>query len=289
MSVVTKDMTLLAGKLIVYDGACPLCISLRDKVLRWDIFPADKVANYYELPAAQTAQIDPDRFRNEMALIDTDGGATIYGPDALKRIFSERYWLARMFFAIPGIMAPIRFIYKTLAFNRYVVSTPRKDMPACDCEPAGPPLYHLVYLLYSLLVAVGVTMLFGAGLSQYTRLSATEGAVAMLLIAGTGWVVQGLVSWLGYGERRFQYLRHLCTVMRKGVMPLLPVAILFMSFTDLTPWLPLVAVLYSSGLMLRQHYLRIWQLGGSQWWTVCWLLALQSTAVAWCLNLDLLF
>ena len=75
MSVDIKNMALLTGKLVVYDGACPLCISLRDKVLRWNILPKDKVANYYELDADLQGKIDAERFRNEMALID--GGQPI--------------------------------------------------------------------------------------------------------------------------------------------------------------------------------------------------------------------
>lgn len=275
-------MAILAGKLVVYDGACPLCISLRDKVLRWNILPEEKIASYYELDADLQGQIDPERFRNEMALIDLGGGETIYGPYALKRIFGEKWLFVRGMFAIPGIMRPIQFVYKTLAYNRYIVSTPRKDMPACDCMPVVPPLMHLSYLAYSLVVALLVTFLFGAGLQAFVpQISMWQGGVAMLAIAGTGWVVQGLATWLGFGDKRFQYLRHMFTIMRKGVMPLLPVAILMLLIPELHPAIPCLAVLYSSGMMLRQHYLRIWQLGASQWWTVCWFFALQTTALGW--------
>ncbi len=282
MSEGIKNMALLSGKLIVYDGACPLCISLRDKVLSWGIFPKEKVASYYDLQLDQQGQVDASRFQNEMALIDTAGGDTIYGPDALKRIFSERFMLMRLFFAIPGIMAPIRFIYKVLARNRYIVATPRKDMPACDCEPKGPLFYQLIYLIYSLVVALAVTFWFGAGLQTYfPQMSILQCGGAMLLIAGTGWIVQGLLTWAAFGEKRFQYLRHMFTVMRKGVMPLLPAAILMALMDDLHPIVPVLSVLLSATLMLRQHYLRVWQLGRSQAWTLIWFLSLQTTAVAW--------
>lgn len=282
MSVDIKNMTLLAGKLVVYDGACPLCISLRDKVLRWNILPKNKVANYYELDADLQGKIDPERFTDEMALIDLDGQATIYGPYALKRIFSEKWTLVRWFFAIPGIMQPISFVYKTLAYNRYVVSTPRKDMPTCNCATAAPAILHVTYLAYSLLVAIAVTFLFGMGLQAFfPAISKVQGGVAMLAIAGTGWIVQGLVTWLGFGEKRFQYLRHMFTIMRMGVMPLLLVALLMLIFPQIHPVIPCLAVLYSSSMMLRQHYLRVWQLGASQWWTASWFAALQVTAIAW--------
>jgi predicted DCC family thiol-disulfide oxidoreductase YuxK len=275
-------MELLQNKLIVYDGACPLCLSLRDKVLRWGIFPQSKVANYYELPDAQAAQIDPERFRNEMAVIDTDGGSTIYGADGIRKIFSEKWVLAKLFFSIPGIMRPIRFIYRTLAHNRYVISTPRKDMPVCNCEPDAPAISHVAYLGFCTVVAVLVTFFFGSGLAIYdSTVTALGSGIGMLLVAGTGWLLQGLHAWLAFGENRFQYLRHMCTVMRMGVMPLLPAAILMYIFDDLSPWVPFLSVVWSSGMMLRQHYLRIWRLSASQGWTFSWFLALQCTALGW--------
>lgn len=276
-------MELLPHQLIVYDGACPLCLSLRDKVLRWKIFPSHKVVNYYALPPEQSAQIDPEIFRHQMAVIDTNGGATIYGADGIRHIFSERFWLAKMFFAIPGIMTPIRFMYKTLAHNRYIVSTPRKDMPVCNCKMADTPaIFHFTYLLFCLLVAVGVTFFFGAGLAQYfDGMSKLDGGLAMLLIAGTGWCVQGLLTVMGIGKLRFEYIRHMFTVMRIGVMPLLPIAILLQAIPGLPIIFPIMAVLFSSILMLRQHYLRVWQLRISQAWTWSWFLGLQGTAMAW--------
>lgn len=284
MSVKSSNTALLPGKRIVYDGSCPLCIALRDKMLRWGWIPEPLLADYHQLPQDMQALVDAERFSREMALIDLAGGATIYGAEGIAEIFTAKWPALRGLRRLPGFMPLFTFAYKTLAFNRFVVSTPRKDMPACDCEPQIPALYHLSYLGYSLLVALLVTALFGVAVATYfPTLAGMTGAVAMLLIAGTGWVLQGALALAGMGEKRFQYIRHMFTVMRKGVMPLLPVSLLVLALPQTPYLLPVAAVLLSSLLMLRQHSLRVWQMGRSQGWTLAWFLSLQATAAFWVL------
>jgi hypothetical protein len=275
-------MEALNGKLIIYDGGCPLCICLRDKMLRFNIFPEQSMVNYYELAPDLQSKVEADRFRNEMALIDTKGGPTIYGAEGIAYLFSSKYALVKGLLAIPGMRTCFEFAYKTLAFNRYFVATPNKAMPICDCQPTIPLTFQISYGIWNALIATFVTFGFGASLTlPLEKLTRWEGGIGMLLIAGTGWILMAALAFLLRMPNRAKYIPHMMTVMRKGVMPLLFFILAVLLFGIEGYWLPLIVVLYSSLMMTRQHYLRIWQIGLGQKWTLLWLLCLQSTALMW--------
>ncbi|MEM7040405.1 MAG: hypothetical protein AAF570_25790, partial [Bacteroidota bacterium] len=227
--------------------------------------------------------------RNEMALIDTHGGPTLYGDQGIAYIFKGKWSLVRALFAIPGFPQLFRFAYRTLAFNRFHIATPSTKVVPCDCAPERPAVYRGAYLAWSYFWAVLVTALFGAGLAAYfPEVSAAEGAIQMLLIAGTGWLLQLLIAALFLRNRRDDYPDHLATIMRKGVMVLLPATLLLLVFGPVPWWLPALSVLASSGLMLRQHVRRVRFLHLSTAWNWSWFLSLQTTAALWVLYFHIL-
>lgn len=272
----------LRGKQIVYDGACPLCVSLHSFVTRRGILPSEKLSSWYDLPPAQQLRVDPDRFRNEMALIDLQGGVTMYGPEALEYIFAGKYAWVRRLFRLPGVRPLAGFVYRVIGANRYQIADPDPAVPACTCAPDRPLGLRLWYIAWCLLWAIGITAGFGAGLAQYfSAISPAEAALQMLLIVGSGWGLQFLIAAALRGKRLHDYPEHLATIMRKGVMILLPATVL-MAVLPATPvWIPIVSVLLSSIRMSLQHYRRSRAIGHSAAWTTLWLLSLYTGAAYW--------
>jgi hypothetical protein len=127
-----------------------------------------------------------------------------------------------------------------------------------------------------------LTGAFGISLKDFFEgMSATRSAVEMLLIAGTGWVIQIFLATIFLKDKALDYIGHLSSIMVVGLLVLVP-WILFHSITGITVIaFPLVSVCISSLLMLYLHIERVRHLELSQRWTWSWFLALQSTASFW--------
>lgn len=274
-------MKSLTNKLIIYDSNCKVCSSLRDVVLRFTSIPEEKVKAYKDLDEQLTTHVDPDRFKNVMALIDTTGGKTIYGAEGVAYIFSSQYKIVDFLFRFKFIFNLFNFFYKTQAYNRYIIATPKSNFK-CDCFPDRVVKYRISYIVMTLLISVLLTVLFGIFLKAFfVNLSDADAAMQMLLMAGTGWVLQILLAMVMLRDKALDYIGHLGSIMVVGLLILTP-SMLISALTSMnTPWIPVVSVMLSSGYMLYLHINRVRYLELSQGWTISWFLFLQSTALFW--------
>ena len=131
------------------------------------------------------------------------------------------------------------------------------------------------------LVSVLLTAAFGISLvSFFPQTSIADAAKQMLLMAGTGWIVQILLGTLLLKEKALDYIGHLGSIMVVGLLILVPWMILEAAGIR-NIYFPVVSVLISSAYMLYLHVHRIKYLELSQAWTFSWFLSLQSTAFFW--------
>jgi len=274
-------MKSLANKLIIYDSNCKVCSSLKDVVLRFTSIPDEKVKAHKDLNADLSKHVDPDKFKNVMALIDTTGGQTIYGAEGVAYIFSSQYKIVDLLFRFKPFFRLFNFIYKTQAYNRYIIATPKSKF-RCDCFPDRVVKYRVSYIVMTLLISILLTALFGISLKHlFHDMSNKEAATQMLLMAGTGWVLQIISAIVMLRDKALDYIGHLGSIMVVGLLILVP-SMLFSALTGIvTPWVPAISVMFSSGYMLYLHINRVRYLEISQGWTISWFLFLQSTAIFW--------
>lgn len=274
-------MKSLEDKLIIYDSNCKVCSSLKDVVLKLTSIPDNKVRAYAELNADLNAKIEPNKFRNVMALIDTAGGHTIYGSEGVAYILSSRYRILDALLSIGPVFRMFDFLYKTQAFNRYIIATPKSKF-ACDCFPDRVIKYRISYIIITFLISIFLTAMFGLSLRHFFNdVSALDAGVQMLLMAGTGWVLQILIAASIMREKALDYIGHLGSIMVAGLLILVPWMLLYAVAHISNPWLPALGVVISSITMLLMHIGRVRYLELSQRWTVSWFLLLQSTALFW--------
>lgn len=274
-------MTSLANKLIIYDSNCKVCSSLRDVVLKVTSIPEEKIKAYKDLEPDVSRDVDPEKFKNVMALIDTAGGRTIYGAEGVAYIFSTQYRIVAFLLGLKPLFNLFNFLYKTQAYNRYIIATPKSRFK-CDCFPDRVVKYRISYIVMTSVISLLLTALFGISLRNFfTDISRAEAATQMLLMAGTGWVLQILLATISLRDKALDYIGHLGTIMVVGLLILVP-SMLFYAFTGiLSPWMPAISVLMSSGYMLYVHVNRVKYLELSQTWTISWFLFLQTTASFW--------
>lgn len=274
-------MKTLDNKLIIYDSNCKVCSSLRDVVLKFTTIPEDKIKAFKDLTPDLTAHVDAEQFKNVMALIDTSGANTIYGAQGVAYIFSSEYKLIDFLLSVKPIFKLFNFIYKTQAYNRYIIATPKSKFK-CDCFPDRVLKYRISYIVMTLLISIFLTVMFGLSLRNFfAGISVSEAAIQMLLMAGSGWVLQILLVTTLLRDKALDYIGHLGSIMVVGLLILVPWMLFYAATGILIPYLPGLSVMVSSAYMLYLHVNRVKYLEISQGWTLSWFLLLQSTAWFW--------
>jgi len=274
-------MKSLTNKLIIYDSNCKVCSSLKDVVSRFTSIPDNKIKAYKDLSTDLSFQIDPDKFKNVMALIDTSGEQTLYGAEGVAYIFSSQYKTVDILLSFGPIFKLFNLFYKTQAYNRYIIATPKSRFQ-CDCFPDRVVKYRVSYIVFTSLISVLLTGLFGISLRKFfVDISASEAAGQMLLIAGTGWVVQIILAFALMKDKALDYVGHLGSIMVVGLLILMPWILFYFISRIQIAFIPAISVLMSSACMLSLHFQRIKYLGLKQLWTISWFLLLQFTAFFW--------
>lgn len=277
----TRYMKSLNHKLIVYDSNCKVCSSLREVVLRMTPISKEKVVAYRSLSSDMSNRVDPVKFRNGMALIDTTGGATIYGPEGVAYIFSSQYKIVDFLLSFQPVFKLFTFLYKTLAYNRYIIATPKSNF-LCDCFPDKVVGYRVAFITIAVLVATILTALFGNSLrGLFPGMTGSNAAMQMLLMAGTGWVVLLLFAVAFLGNKALDYVGHLSSIMIAGLLILVPWIMLHAITGVSAVYIPALSVVLSSATMLYLHINRVRHLDISQAWTVSWFILLQTGAAGW--------
>lgn len=277
----TTDMKSLNSKLIIYDSNCKVCSSLRGVVLRLTSIPEVKIKAYKDLTPDLSGHVDPEKFKNVMALIDMSGGKTIYGAEGVAHIFSSQYKIIDFLFRFKSIFKLFNFFYKTSAYNRYIIATPKSKFK-CDCFPDRVVKYRINYIMITLLISVFLTAMFGISLRNFFNgMQSFEASKQMLLMAGTGWVFQILLTIIILKDKALDYIGHLGSIMVVGLLILVPWMLFYAVSGILNPYLPAFSVIISSACMLYLHINRLKYLELSQGWTISWFLLLQSTALFW--------
>lgn len=280
-------MKSLRNKLIVYDSNCKVCSSLRSIVVKFTSIPEAKIKAYKELSPELSYHVDPNKFRNVMALIDTSTGQALYGAEGVAYIFSSQYKIVDFLLAYKPIFNLFNFLYKTQAYNRYIIATPKSKFN-CDCFPDKVVKYRISYIIITFLISIFLTAIFGISLRRFfINVSASEAAGQMLLVAGTGWVVQIVLAVGLMKGKALDYVGHLGSIMVAGLLILIPWMLLHFVAGIINPYFPMLSVVISSTCMLYLHMQRINYLGLKQAWTISWFFLLQSTAFFWIYMLHL--
>lgn len=274
-------MKTLENKLIIYDSNCRICTSLKNIVVKLAAIPSEKIYAYKDVPEKHIEKIDPDRFKNAMALIDTEGEKTIYGEKGIAYIFSTKSRLVDKLINVPLIFKTFTFLYNTLALNRYVIALPKSQFQ-CDCYPDKVARYRWSYIIICVVLSIMLTMLFGTSLTAYfPEITKSEAALQMLLMAGSGWICQIVLTAIFLKDKWLDYVGNLSTIMVVGLIVLIPWMLMRIIFGPVSYFIAIGSVLLSSALMLRMHFQRVKFLQLSQIWTLTWFLCLQAKALTW--------
>lgn len=262
----------LNDKLIIYDSQCKVCTSLKDLVSSFTSIPKEQIRAYQALPQAYLAQVDPDQFKNGMALVDSHGGETIYGAAGIAFIFSAQYRLVRFVLQFSFFYTCFVFLYKVLAYNRYIIALPKSKFE-CDCFPDRVAKYRVAYILIVCLSSVFLMGCVGISLRHSMgSVSVWKAAYEVMVLFIVGWFIQFLLALVFLKDQALDYIGHLASIMMVGVLVWLPWICFYFISGIISVYIPLISVIVSFGYMFYLHNYRANRLGLSFWWTMSWTL-----------------
>lgn len=192
-------------KAIIYDDTCPMCQWYTGEFVKANLLEADKRVAFSELEKRNwVGQIDQERSRDEIPLVDLEGGETLYGVDALLHLLGQRLpWLPKV-----ANWRPLRWfftrLYKLVSYNRRVIMPSAKQEVVYDCTPHFNWGYRLLYLILAL------------GLGGYSLITASTS-----LAVAWWWPLLLLMALLGpalfwWEERAMEYAGSMSTVVLIG-------------------------------------------------------------------------
>jgi hypothetical protein len=269
-----------AGKVLVYDGDCPLCIRGSEIFVRLGIVPEERRRTFQSYDGEVAERLAAAGFRNELAVLEPASGEMKLGIPGFLWLFRDGWLapLARLLDHRP-LVAALTVLYHLVSYNRRILAPPRSAI-RCACDPDDRPGYQLALIVLLLVWATAVTALFGAAVAAASDLAtAPQGAAWMVLAAGAGWAAVFLAALALPPDVRLRFLGHLGMVMATGVLPLVPAALLAPFLSG--PWLAavvLAAVAASFAVMARQLARRLRYLGLSRGWLAGWAAALWAGA-----------
>lgn len=201
-------------KTILYDDNCPLCCWYTGAFVQTGLLtPAGRQSFTNTSLEHLEDRLDLARSKDEIPLLDDDGGPTLYGIDSLLYLLGQRWaWMPKI-----ARLAPInwflRRLYKLISYNRRVIVAKETPAGAFDCSPQFNYFYRYVYLLLTLLVVASGLLAYG--------LTSNGGLVAGLVL---GLVLLFLLIPLFKMEEPTQRINYL------GIMftPFIPVGVLLL-------------------------------------------------------------
>jgi predicted DCC family thiol-disulfide oxidoreductase YuxK len=271
-------MKTAATKAIIYDDQCPMCVAYTSGFVKWGVLKKEHRVAFSTLhTTGYTAQIDPDRSRREIPLVDLKGGKTLYGVDALLFLLSQRIPLIKTVGEWKPVYWFVNRLYRLVSFNRRVIVGSRFVATQVDCAPVYNIKYRILFLVFAALVAIGVTALAGNALAGSFQIAGSVSVRNALLVCGAGWLFQAVTALLLLcGERRLEYLGQLAVLQIIGVFPLLLIP--FGTTAGSRTVLAIIAVAVSAALMTWQHFRRMKNNDFSVGWTISWIVSLGGTA-----------
>lgn len=239
-------------KLIVYDASCPMCRLYTKGMVAADGSGCLARVSNADLPPAVLSQIDAQRARHEIPLVDLDGGETLYGVDTWAYAFGHRSPTIARLLSLAWLRALLQTVYAFISYNRRIIITSAPGRwQLLDLQPTFRLRYRLTF----------VVLIFGlVGALPYAAGRSFAWPVAGLLVGQLALV--GL--YLGF-SRRFNTLETLLDYAgHLGMSLLVGGVVVVLALAANWP----AGVLMGGTLAIGQHFIRVYRLGLNPWLSV---------------------
>jgi predicted DCC family thiol-disulfide oxidoreductase YuxK len=136
--------------LLIYDEGCPLCVAYTGFFVKTGFMSAEERKSFTEAGDQWLNLADFKRSRNEIPLLNTSTGETLYGIDALLEILNRKIPFIKTIGSISFVKYFLVRLYKLISYNRKVIVGNKTKFSCVDCTPDFHSFYRLLFMLFFL-------------------------------------------------------------------------------------------------------------------------------------------
>lgn len=244
------------NKVIIYDDSCPMCVWYTGIFVKNNMLPPQGRMGFTQVAQSQLlTQLDLNRARHEIPLVDSSGGATLYGIDAMVYIIGNRFPVVKYLMAFKPLRACFLQLYHFISYNRRVIAGTAKAKQGIDCTPDLNLVYRTAYLAFAFVVSVAIGFGFVASILAYLPWAINNTAIWALI--ASIWLLALLPGILWMPDQKLDYFGNQATVLLIGSLILLPGLLVQVLFGPIGIFVPLGSAVLSFGLMVWEHLRRI--------------------------------
>jgi predicted DCC family thiol-disulfide oxidoreductase YuxK len=212
-------MKTLIDHTILYDDECPLCREYTNAFVKTGMLDQHGREAFTNVVNSNIPNIDWNRARNEIALINKKDNSVQYGIDSLMTILSN---------SMPGLKRLFRFkpfyflmnqFYFFISYNRKAIAPAKVFEGNSTCAPDLNYTYRWAYIIFTWLVTSFI-------LVQYSTLVfpliPRSDFYREFLICGGQLVFQGVIVATIKRDRWIHYLGNVMTISFMGALALAP-------------------------------------------------------------------
>ena len=212
---------MLKNRKLLIDKDCPMCNIYGKCFSSVGLVDKNTIAPYQTIPDFYASQIDMDRAKNEIALLNTKTSTTHYGIDAMIEIVTHRSSFLKKILHSKLIYAFLLRLYRFISYNRKIIYPTSTDKTTRDCTPDLNKKYRWSYIFF-------VAIFTGLILNQFVfHLNARLGwehnwtREFFICFGQVGWQLSA-ISFFSK-NKSLDYLGNMSTVSMIGGLLILPI------------------------------------------------------------------
>lgn len=253
-----------------------MCAWYTGEFVKHGVLADDGRIPWDQMNGLHQAQVDRERSRNEIALVDLKGGETLYGIEAMFAMTGALAPALKPLLRFPAFKGMMKMVYKLITYNRRMMAGGKPGNRATSCEPDFNLTWRVIYLGISLLF--GSAAWFGVGNHLF---NGVEAGWQLLAFAATGWFAMAATTLILPFRARMEYLGNLATLLNISGLLLLPCLLLNALAGVNLPGLMILNAIFAHTVIFLAHERRIAKLGLSYRWQWAWLVISVSSLSAW--------
>lgn len=242
----------LENQTLLYDHECPLCNAYTSAFVKTGMLDKEGRQKFSEAVSNGHVNVDWDKARNEIALVNRKDNSVKYGVKALMAIISHNATCLKPLFDFKPFVAVMQQLYSFISYNRKVIVPGRTFEEKGSCTPDLNYPYRWAYILLAWLIT-SITLVF------YSKLLAPlippTNFIREFLICGGQIVFQGIIVYFTRKDRCIHYLGNMMTISLAGALLLLPM--IFVQQWINSELISLIYFFFVVGLMFLEHMRRV--------------------------------
>ncbi len=142
----------LQNQALIYDKDCPMCCIYTSAFIRAGVLEKNGRQPYH-MQASNSIEWDPERAKNEIALVNYESGKVTYGIDSMFTVIGHRFPYLKPLFNWKPFHWCMKKFYSFISYNRKVIAPPAKNTAEITCVPDVNLKYRWLYIFTAGIIA----------------------------------------------------------------------------------------------------------------------------------------